>query len=307
MQAALHSIIDYTRSYYDAVFRKGYFIGVLIMLAIIISINYSYSFYGVNDWWQSFALDYLLYLIPFSFAWILQWIYFKEDRSFFLKPWFWILVLVAPAIFAFRVNFSFHEDFARALLRPQNIQYTISVSNYIIKVIVLMLPVVVIWYLKDRRFFNLYGFSFSRHKKLYFFLLGLMIPFVLLAATLPDFLDAYPKALRSAGLYSSDGMAGFLLFELAYGLDFLSIEFFFRGFLIMAFIRYCGMRAIIPAACFYCCIHLGKPMAEAISSFFGGLLLGIISYHTLSIWGGLIIHLGIAWLMELAAYTSHYF
>ena len=90
-------------------------------------------------------------------------------------------------------------------------------------------------------------------------------------------------------------------------MDFLSIEFFFRGFLIITFIRYCGMRAIVPAACFYCCVHLGKPMAEAISSFFGGLLLGIISYNTLSIWGGLLIHVGIAWMMEIAAYVGHHF
>jgi len=45
-------------------------------------------------------------------------------------------------------------------------------------------------------------------------------------------------------------------------------------------------------------------MGEAISSFAGGLLLGIISYHTKSIWGGFIIHLGIAGLMELAGFIS---
>ena len=45
-------------------------------------------------------------------------------------------------------------------------------------------------------------------------------------------------------------------------------------------------------------------MAEAISSFFGGLLLGIISYNTKSIWGGLIIHIGIAGSMEILAYIQ---
>ncbi|RYD77347.1 MAG: CPBP family intramembrane metalloprotease, partial [Sphingobacteriales bacterium] len=134
-----------------------------------------------------------------------------------------------------------------------------------------------------------------------------MVPFVIIAAASADFLAAYPKAVKAAGLNSSDEISKFILFELAYGFDFLSIEFFFRGFLIIAFIKYAGMRAVIPAACFYCCIHLGKPMAEAISSFFGGLLLGILSYQTLSIWGGVLVHLGIAWLMEMAAYISYHF
>jgi hypothetical protein len=52
-------------------------------------------------------------------------------------------------------------------------------------------------------------------------------------------------------------------------------------------------------AVFYCAIHFGKPMAECISSFFGGIILGVITYNTRTIWGGVIVHLGIAWLMEI--------
>jgi hypothetical protein len=33
--------------------------------------------------------------------------------------------------------------------------------------------------------------------------------------------------------------------------------------------------------------------------------LGIIVFNTRSIWGGLLVHLGIAWLMELGAYLGH--
>jgi hypothetical protein len=45
-------------------------------------------------------------------------------------------------------------------------------------------------------------------------------------------------------------------------------------------------------------------MGEAISSFFGGMLLGIVSYRTQSVWGGLLVHLGIAWLMEIGGWAS---
>src|SRR5690606_32481 len=95
-----------------------------------------------------------------------------------------------------------------------------------------------------------------------------------------------------------------LLFELSYGLDFFTIELFFRGFLILAFLRYAGKAAILPMAAFYCSIHFGKPLLECITSYFGGLILGVIVLHSRSIWGGLIVHLGIAWLMEVAGYIG---
>ena len=95
-----------------------------------------------------------------------------------------------------------------------------------------------------------------------------------------------------------------MLFELSYGLVFLTIELFFRGFLVLAFARYAGKDAILPVAAFYCAIHFGKPVFECITSYFGGMILGVIVYHTRSIWGGLVVHLGIAWLMEVAGYIA---
>ena len=94
-----------------------------------------------------------------------------------------------------------------------------------------------------------------------------------------------------------------LLFELSYGTDFITIEFFFRGFLVLAFVKWAGKEAILPMACFYCSIHFGKPIGECISSYFGGLLLGIVVYNTRSVFGGLMVHLGIAWMMEVAGWV----
>ena len=88
-------------------------------------------------------------------------------------------------------------------------------------------------------------------------------------------------------------------------LTFCLLIFFFRGFLVLAFMKWVGEDAILPMAVFYCTIHFGKPIGECISSFFGGLLLGIITFNTRSIIGGLIVHLGIAWLMELGGYIGN--
>ena len=96
-----------------------------------------------------------------------------------------------------------------------------------------------------------------------------------------------------------------ILYEISYGIDFLTIELFFRGFLVFAFVRYVGADAVLPMAVFYCSIHFGKPLFECISSFFGGMLLGIIAYRTQSILGGIMVHLGIAWMMEIGGYLGN--
>jgi hypothetical protein len=35
--------------------------------------------------------------------------------------------------------------------------------------------------------------------------------------------------------------------------------------------------------------------------------LGIVIYHTRTIYGGLMVHLGIAWMMELGGYLGHFY
>src|SRR6218665_1251298 len=151
---------------------------------------------------------------------------------------------------------------------------------------------------------HLYGLNAKALRwKPYWMMLLFMIPLIAAASTQPDFLHTYPKLKNILPLPADASPAWYykLLYELAYGSDFFSIELFFRGFLVIGFARWVGKDAIIPMACFYCSIHFGKPLGECISSYFGGLLLGIVSYHTRSIYGGLMVHLGIAWLMEAGA------
>jgi hypothetical protein len=143
----------------------------------------------------------------------------------------------------------------------------------------------------------------------YFLLLLAVLPLVALAATQHDFQLVYPKLQNLAFL---DGVAHpawpwKLLYELSYGLDFLGIELFFRGLLVIALLRFAGTDAILPMAAFYCTIHFGKPLGECISSFFGGLILGVLAARTRTIYGGLIVHLGLAWAMELAGWIAHSF
>ena len=143
----------------------------------------------------------------------------------------------------------------------------------------------------------------------YFLLLLAVLPLVAIAATQHDFQLVYPKLQNLAFLDGAIHPAWpwKLLYELSYGLDFLGIELFFRGLLVIALLRFAGTDAILPMAAFYCTIHFGKPLGECISSFFGGLILGVLAARTRTIYGGLIVHLGLAWCMELAGWIAHLF
>lgn len=152
------------------------------------------------------------------------------------------------------------------------------------------------------------GLTFQNFEwKPYLILLACMVPLIAFASTRPDFLNTYPK-LKNIAFFTSTSSYPWihrLLFEISYGIDFITIEIFFRGFLILAFAHYMGKDAILPMAAFYCVIHFGKPLPECISSYFGGMLLGILVYKTQTIIGGLIVHLGIAWLMEAGGYIGN--
>ena len=150
-----------------------------------------------------------------------------------------------------------------------------------------------------------YGLTLNGARVLpYFWLILFMVPLIYAASMQPDFLETYPT-------YNDYSEYRFLeveqwvtagIYELCYGFDFLSVELFFRGFMVIALSRFVGKDAILPMVVVYCFLHFGKPAGEAISSIFGGYILGILAYSSRNIYGGLIAHLGVAWGMEYMAY-----
>jgi membrane protease YdiL (CAAX protease family) len=229
---------------------------------------------------------------------------FYKDCDYYHNYWFWVILLLAPAFFSFRVNFDLHQPVIDKIWSGNALVFWTKCINWVVRVFVVLIPVFIIWWIKDRSNQPFYGTAALKDVKPYITMLLIMIPLIALASTQKDFLQMYPKARFIEGLDLPSKKFKYIIFELCYGFDFISIEFFFRGFLILSLLRICGPHCIIPMACFYCSIHFGKPFGEAISSFWGGLLLGIVSYNTQSIWGGLIVHLGIAWLMEAGSWIG---
>jgi hypothetical protein len=307
----LSDIFKYIKEFYHKEFRWLYFLCILVLVSTMIYLNYWHSLEaryaaGGHTKWSYLSGYYLLYFIPFAAAFFLQPLFLK-DCSYFKNKWFWIILFAAPAFFSFRINFDLQEAFINKHWSGDEQQFILRCSNWVIRVFVVMIPVYIIWWFKDRGTEPFYGTRALGNIRPYLIMLAIMLPLIALASTQKDFLEMYPKAKFLNDTTFAGQKWRYIVYELCYGFDFVSIEFFFRGFLILALLKVCGTHCIIPVACFYCSIHLGKPMGEAISSFFGGMVLGIVSYNTRSIWGGLIVHLGIAWLMEVGGWLGALF
>ena len=76
--------------------------------------------------------------------------------------------------------------------------------------------------------------------------------------------------------------------------------------LVLGMVKFLGKGSVYPMVAAYCFYHFGKPWGEAASSIIGGYILGVISLYTKTIFGGLMIHVGIAWMMEIVAAIQKY-
>ena len=299
----MKKVIGYVRNYFIEVDKRILFLSA-VFIAVFIFINYYFRlnhFISNRPDPQQYLYWYFIFLSAFSFAYMLL-AFFKKKEVFSNKN-FLLLFFIAPAIFSWKMVFdvNLHVSYNKI----QN-TYWNQVIYWPFKLIVVSAALFIVWkWTKEKQSFygtRIKNFSF----KPYLIMLLLMLPLIALASTQHDFLSMYPK-LKSISFLRNHQHSGWykLLYELSYGSDFVSIELFFRGFLVLAFAKWFGKDAILPMACFYCTIHFGKPLGECISSYFGGLILGIVIYNTRTIFGGLLVHLGIAWMMELGGYLGN--
>lgn len=132
------------------------------------------------------------------------------------------------------------------------------------------------------------------HIGLYVAMLAAISPVVLMASTTEHFQKVYPF-YRKAG----DSWGDFLGWETAYAAQFLGLELFFRGFLLMFPARVLGAWAIPAMVMPYMMIHFAKPLPECVGSIIAGLVLGIVALRTRSVWAGMAVHVAVAWSMDL--------
>jgi hypothetical protein len=301
----MKEIFRYITNYLKDINSKV-FTACTLLTGLLIYLNFHYGIDGKIDEFDStgiqFILRYAIFFIAFALPYLFYFLF--ERKNYFKPPLILLLIFLSPAIFSWKMVMSTELPLSNNSYWNY---YWNLVTYWPIRLMVMSLMLFIIWKLfyASESFF---GFTIKRFNwRPYLIMLLIMVPLIAAASTQPDFLRMYPKLAdiepvlvgeRNKWLY-------YLLHELSYGSDFISVELFFRGFLVLAFIKVAGKDAILPMACYYCTIHFGKPLGECISSYLGGMILGIIVYHTRSIIGGLIVHLGIAWLMELGGYIGN--
>ena len=298
-------VINYLKRYFYEV-NKFILISTTIIAALFIFLNYHFLIDNTIEANTSsisiFAYRYLIYFSAFIVPYL--FVLFIGKKKPFANKNFILLLFLAPAIFSlkttlnFRLSISDNDD--------QNSFWEL-VLYWPLLMVIMVVILLTIWrsFHPDENFYGIKTKGIDW--KPYWLMLLIMLPLIAAASTQNDFLQMYPKMKMMSGFTHPENF-GFwekLLFELSYGSDFISIELFFRGFLVFGFVKWFGKDVILPMALFYCTIHFGKPLGECISSFFGGMLLGIVAYNTGSILGGLIVHLGIAWLMELGGHVGN--
>lgn len=142
-----------------------------------------------------------------------------------------------------------------------------------------------------------YGLSFDgilKHSWIYVALYLIVLPAVVVVAFTESFQKTYP-------FYSNAYRTFFDLaaWQLIYALQFFSLEFFYRGFMIQGLRARFGFYAIFVSMIPYCMIHFGKPYPETLGAIIAGIALGILAIFTRSIWLGVAIHISVAVSMDL--------
>jgi membrane protease YdiL (CAAX protease family) len=305
----MNLILSYLQDYFRNV-DKWLLVFCACFAAIFLTLNYRFGIetkwlYNIKSPFGKFIGFYCVYAIAFIIPFlVLVFTRHKQAAGF---PFFWFLLLLAPAIFALKVSFSGLTQWIAGTGTNSWNRYYAIIANLPSRLVLVVIPLLLFWWSQKTQtsFWGLTTKNFTWQP--YALMLLIMVPLITFASTQSDFLHTYPKLNQVAFVDNITNHPWWYktIYEISYGIDFLSIELFFRGFLVFAFVRYAGADAVLPMAVFYCSIHFGKPLFECISSFFGGMLLGIIAYRTQSILGGIMVHLGIAWMMEAGGYIGN--
>jgi ABC-type tungstate transport system substrate-binding protein len=277
---------------------------IALFLAVSLAFNYTFDF-------EDRYLDTLpdlqrvaAYFIWHSLAWftpvvILQ---FVNSKNYLQNKGFIIRSMLGLALLSLDRALPFVSEFILANFHPHTHLYLIKLAHNLSGLLIMVMPLLLYYLIFQRHSGHYYGLRPGKASlKPYFIMLLIMQPLLLAAALLPSFQAQYPmyQTTPVALHWPVPQWVTVVLYELTYALNFVAVEFFYRGFLVLGMASCLGRNAVVCMAVLYCFLHFGKPLPEAISSIFGGFILGVIALETRSIWGGIIVHVGIAWSMEL--------
>jgi len=297
------------------------YIYALTIIALSIVIAYTTKFgASVVDGTAPFSNKYVNKILMYSALYFLVAVpvlIFQGKYKSINKSHFYLKGFVLTAMVGFNSAFSWRDylNFPMSTFEEQRYFFKFLFE---IKGLLIQLPVLLIlrfWI--DKQVKGLYGICRgNNHIKAYMWLFLLMMPILITISFTPDFLSYYPMgkpwqfgadtALSSKGLFGYSIWAHLLTFEIAYISAFFIVEVVYRGAFVIGMGTTIGRSAVLPMVAVYVAIHFGKPVMETISSIFGGFALGVLAYQTKHIWGGVIIHMGIALAIEVIRLLQYY-
>lgn len=308
----MRKLILQLKEFWKEDFHWPTYLGTTVLLALLVAVNYGW---GVADatvynpkitGLAKLGLWIAFFGVPYLGVLGMQAV-FRRPMPGVSDPRYWGMLALGFAVIIATISIGWHKELAKAWFPKELMKWGILLLWNLKRVAFTLLPLLLFWLAFDRKETPFYGL-FTRPKGLkpYALMLLVVLPLVVGASFLPDFLKAYPqyKPGRGEELLGISPWLTCGLFELVYGFDFTIVELTYRGFLVIGLARWLGPRAVMPMVALYCILHFGKPMGEAIASIFGGYILGVAAYYSKNIWGGVLAHVGLAFMMEAAAHIQ---
>lgn len=170
-----------------------------------------------------------------------------------------------------------------------------AVSSVVIRILIPVL-VIILWIGARPSEFGYRLRGVTSHAWLYLLMFLAMLPLLIGASYMPAFQAKYPMyddAIR--------GWSHFGLWELAYGIQFMGVEGFFRGFLTFGLYPRFGYLSLFIMVIPYALVHVGKPPVEVFMAIPAGLLLGYVALKTRSWVFGALLHWAVGITMDSLA------
>ncbi|MEQ9188363.1 MAG: hypothetical protein RLP15_11555 [Cryomorphaceae bacterium] len=303
MHQIWRELVDHVKADYKL---RPYLVTALF-LGILLFVNYAFevekNLLGEIGSWQYLWFNALVFFVTYYAA-----VWIKVGAQPFASKGFLVSSFVILCIATLSSSLLFIRECLTAFSYQEQ-RYLARILFNSIGTLVVFSGLGMLYFFRDRgKVEGFYGLRLTSKQNLlpYFGLLTLMLPLLFWASTQAHFLETYPifnaaeyKAVFGLTLHQMTA-----LFEGLYLLDFIRIELLFRGALVIGLSRFLGKDAVLPMVVMYCMLHINKPLGEAISSIFGGYVLGVIALYQRHIIGGCIVHIGVAGLMELLAYWA---
>lgn len=307
-----HEFVEFLNEIYqflkeDFSLPKYLYIAFLIACIIIGQVEFHIYDYIIAPSYQN-GTSMLRVPIVFACAYFITMVptVLMSHEGWRLRQWqVWVLPLILVTIDGAGQGFSGYNQWAESLTDvPVEQDYLRMVGSYLFRSVgIIGMLCIFRWATSGQ--FGLYGVNRNtKYLRIYGMIFLMLLPVFVVVSLTPQFQEFYPR-MDIAHVTGSFGVSDWKLilpFEICYANDYLGVESMFRGAMIIGLARWLGPRAVLPMIITYMCVHLGKPDLELCSSVFGGYVLGILAYRTHHLWGGIIIHLGIAMLFEVLGF-----